>query len=609
MEFESLEISNFLSIGEARVDFHRGVHLIEGVNHDMEDSETEPNGSGKSALMESIQWVLYDCLSRGKDKADSVINRGAGKDCFVKVAFRHSGRRFEVLRTRKHSQHGNSLSLSIDGKDMSQHSLEETKAILARELPIPFDVFRHAVQVGQGLPDKFLDLSETEKQDLLCKIVDLGVYDRALSVSKAKIEEISVRIRMAESVLQSSKDQIQKWKADLQKYEAEYSAFEARTLPEAQSVEETILKIDEEVRKCKAFVLEKEEGIKALSVKVEEAKKTLAHINLTLQADSKQYGALTSKKESLEAEQKRLLSGPPVCPTCKRPMEGKELPKGRLEEISAELDSLLSRLEVGKKRIAELNAKASEWTAYSGRIDSEMRAYSSMVRDSHTRAEDLLKRKEALAHIRSTHEIEKARHVGRIKNTQDTIQTLEKDVPSKQSEIDSMRVASRHWDYWKGIIPNLRSAALTEVLSYLNTRIDHYLMQFSSGAMGMSLRQEAYGSGSKIKVDLRTDGGTYVMSSGGERRRIDLSLYLALSDLVQRSSGVRCNLMVADEIADGLSPAGIRKFLTLLRDKSSTDGTCIFVVTHNPAVRSSFSFDSTLLVEKSGGRATVRTVS
>jgi DNA repair exonuclease SbcCD ATPase subunit len=162
--------------------------------------------------------------------------------------------------------------------------------------------------------------------------------------------------------------------------------------------------------------------------------------------------------------------------------------------------------------------------------------------------------------------------------------------------------SARHWKYWVVSIPNLRAAAISKLLTYVNHRIAYYMQIMSSGAMGMELYQKAHGKGSKIQVDLRTPGGTYVASSGGERRRVDLAVFLGLFDLLQMSSGIHFNVLVCDEIMDGLSPAGVRKLASVFREKAD-EGMAVYVISHNPAVQQVCQFDTVQTIERRGGRA------
>ena len=63
--FNKIIIRNFLSIGEAEIDFRNlGYVLVLGKNLNVDDNALS-NGSGKSSIFESMSWVLTGETVRG----------------------------------------------------------------------------------------------------------------------------------------------------------------------------------------------------------------------------------------------------------------------------------------------------------------------------------------------------------------------------------------------------------------------------------------------------------------------------------------------------------------------------------------------------------------
>ncbi|MEZ6841391.1 AAA family ATPase [Acinetobacter baumannii] len=79
MEFLTLKINNFLTIGEARLDLaNRGLLLVQGENKD--NSSADSNGSGKSSIVDALCWCLYGTTARDVT-GDLVINKTAKRMC------------------------------------------------------------------------------------------------------------------------------------------------------------------------------------------------------------------------------------------------------------------------------------------------------------------------------------------------------------------------------------------------------------------------------------------------------------------------------------------------------------------------------------------------
>lgn len=676
MKFKTLLVENFLSIEKAEIEFFPGMNLVLGINLDMSPDGSESNGSGKSSLFEPIEWALWGSLSRSSSHlADSVINKVAGKNCLVKVVFDFNGRECIVQRTRKHDEFGSSLMWWVDGKEMTLHDTRGSKKELEEFLPITHSIFRYAVQVGQGMPDKFLSLSETEKQDLLCRILDLDIYDSALEKSSDHLLGLETEVSSFEKSSETLRGVIEEQTSRRNEYSVKYDATilelsaikieRDAVLLRKEDTEVSIRDNREESKKNHGLVLEKMVVLNQINIGNSDLRKSLndtmneatrkhseelskwsdAKNNLTF-AVAEATRSLSSKLSEVNIHRnslKKLQESSKICPTCGQGVSG-DLVSSRIKEnidvvlasISAcegEYSVIENDLTEKRKAMAEFCVSHKEakekWDSYlagvkescesksscldekTSLVNEEIEAIRLVISAIDAKIESLEKYlKDADRFLQGTKpnldkkENEKVCLSERISILSEEIASSEDKVVSLILSIEKTSKNRDHWKFWKESIPNLRAAAIEEVLSYLNKRVEEYLGVFSSGVMGMELYQVPFGKKSKIKVNLRTPGGTYEMSSGGERRRIDLAVYLALSDLLYASSGVSCNILVADEIMDGLSPEGVKKFSEVL-EKKARDGMCVFVVSHNPSVRQLVSFDSVITVEKLGGKAMV----
>ena len=89
IKFNKINIQNFLSIGEASIDFsNNGYTLVKGFNNNKDDLATS-NGSGKSSLFEAICWCLTGETIRGIKSDISNINTDDG--AYVELDLEMSG--------------------------------------------------------------------------------------------------------------------------------------------------------------------------------------------------------------------------------------------------------------------------------------------------------------------------------------------------------------------------------------------------------------------------------------------------------------------------------------------------------------------------------------
>lgn len=673
MHVKSLVIENFLSIERASLTFESGLYLVEGQNLDMAASGNESNGTGKSALFgEALEWVLWGSLSRSSNtKADDVVNRSAGRDCLGRVVFVHAESEWVVQRTRKHTELGNSLSWSVNGVDMTKHDTKVTKAELSDALPVSHSVYRHAIQIGQGMQDTFLSLTETEKQDLLCKILDLTLYDQASDRAKSHVSELDGEVRAMSKILEDLISSVDEWErrvndSEVRLVECEKDVSEgvlaglkerlasvqrARGQNEARSAEidENTGELTSSYARVAASLQEKrEQEYQSVNSANEDSSAAMLQFDSAISEIGKREEPWVAKRSDLlahlrhsRADLSELASSPDNCPTCDAPLKGRDALKVKiLEKKKAILEEERGLLEVedavqkfSDARDKTVSAKVSaseQWAVYIGGIrdiahkncgdlENEVTNIGKQLEEQNKLKEEMVsliqEGREVAANIEramASAERDAMASLSKRAKAKEGFNLAQKILKEKSSERDrkedELRETSRtrsHWSYWKEAIPNLRAAAMEDILIFLNQRISAYLDEFSSGVMGLKVYQEAYGKKSKIKIDLRTPGGTYAMSSGGERKRVDLAVYLALSDLLHSASGFSCNILVADEIMDGLSPEGVKKFSAILRRKAD-EGLCVFVISHNPAARQMVDFDSVFTIERRDGKANLK---
>ena len=87
------------------------------------------------------------------------------------------------------------------------------------------------------------------------------------------------------------------------------------------------------------------------------------------------------------------------------------------------------------------------------------------------------------------------------------------------------------------------------------------------------------------------DRWPYDTHSGGECKRIDLSIMFALSDLQVSNFGSQSNFIVLDEVDGRLDPFTINKLTSLLSDDlmNRNDGLSnIFVISHRKEMKDRF---------------------
>lgn len=129
----------------------------------------------------------------------------------------------------------------------------------------------------------------------------------------------------------------------------------------------------------------------------------------------------------------------------------------------------------------------------------------------------------------------------------------------------------------------VKAHILETVTPALNSRANAYASKLTDGAVEIefsTFTKNKDGSlAERFSVDVRNREGAdvYLGNSSGERKKIDLAVSLALSDLVSARAAKPVDLWVADEIAESLDGTALERVVDLLDDMARERGTLLAI--------------------------------
>jgi len=191
------------------------------------------------------------------------------------------------------------------------------------------------------------------------------------------------------------------------------------------------------------------------------------------------------------------------------------------------------------------------------------------------------------------------------KRLQDNITRLEKEIAKSRENLEYLKF----WEIGFGN-QGLKSFILDSIINFLNKEANYYSRKLSDGDIQINFHtQERLKSGKVrerfgVDVKLRNGASLYSGTSGGERRRVNLAILLALRKLVVSRTSKRFNLLICDEIFDALDDPGIDRAMEILKEEAR-NGAKVFLVTHSPRFIEADVFDEILIVEKRNGISTI----
>ncbi len=164
-----------------------------------------PTGSGKSSVLDAICFALYGIVPRYDDDrlVAPSITQGSN-EARVSLKFELGGSEYVATRIVRRTPKGATTKearLECDGEVLAGDAKGMNTAV-ADLIGLPFNHFTRCVLLPQGEFAQFLHDKPSDRQDLLVKLLDLGIYERmrarATALAVEKQNEVALDERMIE---------------------------------------------------------------------------------------------------------------------------------------------------------------------------------------------------------------------------------------------------------------------------------------------------------------------------------------------------------------------------------------------------------------------------
>lgn len=440
--------------------------------------------------------------------------------------------KLSITRTLKKSQ-----KLSWNYLDQPAMAFETpTKANAALEQEIgPFYSWVRSSVFSSSDATLFSSGNDKDRKKLLEKLIGVVVFDDALSLVKGHVEDVLTKLTA------------------IQKEEA---VVEAR-IRETRSAVSEMLEV--------ASVPPPEEDLTDLRSKQTELTRAYRSLQSEYHRASQAASVLQGKVQAFERNTAFVVEG--KCRTC-----GQPVPEETLASHQLELEHLVAEAEAAK---AEAEKKREVVHAEVHRLELELAAISAKVTEA-TNYNPAAAEKVSLLRARGR---DLVRHHAELKQDR----AFYEDQLSVMKHVGSA-LGPR----------GARSALLTSALSRLEDLANTYLAWLSSNvSVELRAQTETLKGTTQEKIDILVHGlgggHGYRALSGGERRRIDLVLLLALAAL-SRTRGT----LIFDEAFDALDNDGLNAAFHLILQLAESRP--VIVISHNRGLIEPLSKAGTLVV-------------
>jgi len=637
MRFESVEIQNFMSIKKEKFNLDkRGLVLIQGINKD--DDNFESNGAGKSVLIESIVYALFGKTIRGL-KADEVVNNKEKKNCFVKLTIEDNGVSYIVERYRKHKTKNNDVIIYKDGIDITPVG-EKVKELIQEIIQMDYLTFTSSI-LYTARSFTFTSTTDKEMKSAFDTMLGFDLWNKCQEIAKFHRNKIDTELNKALYRQENIESTIKNLESELEilnKREKEYKENVKNKMnflkKEQKNLQDTIAKQEysckslvknlQKLQESKEIYKKELDGFTELKNDLEELKLETRGIDHKIEQWNSNIKNIDKKIKDFNTkiQDKMVLIGS-ICPVCGAMVTKKNL-EGVIEEINKEKGILelerknyennISEAINNKEQLKELYEKClenikeekeikenlddcmDEITKLTGKLES----LKTKITMNKKRCEEINKNMQELKD-----EAEDA-YGDLILKTKKELGKAKLSLGNNEKTINKLKEDKLKYDYWVDSFGNsgIKSYLLDSVTPFLNERVNFYIQKLTSGSIEVQFNTQQRLANGELRERfnlsvLNVKGGEqYKSNSGGEQKRVDIAVNMALQDLVASRSNKKLNIAFYDEVFDALDDKGIESVVELLQEQAQ-EKSSIFVTSHNDTLKSFF--ENSITVIKSNG--------
>lgn len=603
--FKTIKASNLFSWKDLNYEIEPGIAQITGYNYDDGTAEA----SGKSSILNILCWTLYGAIPK-EVKIDEVIREGetsgqASVLCLDGTWINRSRKPNQLFMT-------DAVGNKIEGKDA-----KETQKLIVAFLGMDFDTFCQTVYFSQSYYKKFISANEADKAKILSEIQDLSIFDRAR-------KQVQESIKSDSNLKDSLEHEVELCGRDLERHSSTIKVLEEHIKSAKERLTSQRNSILRNLESLKVSLKESEEYLIALKEGGESNHEaeistmrgeldTLRGLQNTLtnrrnnyskecQALTRQENMLERLSQSIKSKKAKLLSAvdkPTRCPGC-----GGEINEAQKRVIAKELDVL--RNEIAELESEESQERTSlltppepfnegEYTKVTSTIktlqqlidtyieaDAKNKAAASncaaLIKSKESQIRQLNSDLESLNNYNSDKEEANLSEEARsLAQTTAKLEQLDLEITTIKDKLGKLELL-------KDGFKEIKSYVFQNLLNELSNKSTLLAREMFEVPVSIRFTNDtADGGVAKIQTQVTLDGHTRSLGlfSGGQFKRLELSIDLALSQIVSNRSHKPMNFRIFDEPFKDLSLTSMQRVVSLLK---GLEGATI-VIEHNDLIK------------------------
>ena len=516
------------------------------------------NGSGKSSLLDSFDYVLYGKV-RGKKKkwtTLSTLPNRINNELLNSIKFISNGTHVEVQRGINPSTL-NLIENEMPNDRAGKSNLDEK---IENYIGVDIETFKSFISMSINDFKNFISLSNEEKQLLLDKLFNLEVINILNTILKDLNKTNKLQLTRYDSEISTLNDSIESIKRSIQK-----------------SIEKEKQDIQTEIDKIKEDMESKKEDYQKLKEKVDKIKLKEKEIKEDIDKEREQYINIQNDIKLVDKDITLYNSG--KCPVCKTDFDSDHFhnlkdilieKKKSLEEIRVEVDG---NIKLVKERQTKLQKMSEDTNQAFNDITYLLRNYKSQIEK-----------------LQSQKDRESGQSNQNVSEFENTIVELEE---RRTTSYEYSSVCKDKELYYKelskifsedGVKKTIISGIIKPINHFINENIKKMSLPFQV-QLDETFTAEIKHLGNPIEHD---------SLSTGETKRINIAILIAYLKLIRTKKHI--NILFLDEVFSSIDIEGIESILDLLKDFAFNYNINIFVVHH--ALLNHENFDRIIRINK-----------
>ena len=550
--FKTIKWKNFLSTGDHwnEIDFlEKNTNLIIGTN-----------GSGKSTMLDALTFALFNKPFRKINKSQ-LMNTVNERDCLVELEFSVNSRDYVVRRGMK----PNIFDIEVNGNMMHRQADDRSNQKILEEniLKVNYKSFTQIVILGSSTFVPFMQLSGSNRRDVIEDLLDIRIFSAMNSLIKDKIRVKKEKIRSLDLKKDNLKDKMTMQNNFIKELE-ERGKSDITTSKD--KINGLITENDKYVTTNEALEDEVSDLVKTQEKTTGAGKKLLKLNNLK--------GKLSNKVTTLTKEHK-FFKDNVSCPTCTQPIE-EEFRLNRITDVQTKA----KELKKGYKDLEETIKKEQDRERQFQQLSKEITKLNNDISKNNTHISVNQRQiRDLESEIQTTTEQFKNRNTEHEK-----LKEFKDNLKNTIDELSVHREDINHHDFAYSLLKDdgVKTKIIKKYLPFINQQVNRYL-QLMDFYINFTLDEEFRET---VKSPIHEDF-SYASFSEGEKMRIDLALLFTWREVARVKNSVNTNLLIMDEVFDSsLDGFGTDEFLKIIR--YIIKGANIFVISHKSDLNDKF---------------------